>query len=184
MSNLHYFTISEIVHMENEVRRVSNLHVPQIKKLLRQYIGQQIQKQDNSLLKKIKDQIDAVLAPGRDTTIKPLRPGGYAKVNYIALETSAYSIWFKVSISFNGGKYADKPGQKSTYYCHYQEGADYIAGVRGGKLEEVYKDEELTPYNPEQEETNYKAALTAKTDFENALSKIRLPQIREIVKSV
>ena len=141
--------IRDNVFMENELRKVLAAETARLIPVLTKFIGQKILKADNSLCKKVSDALH--LEQGEK--ISPLKQGDFARVHWLHLDTTAYSLYLKAAVNFNGGSYDDK-----TYYCEYRDDSVYMGEIVNGALKSVYEpkitlvdaDTELTTYNTAQ----------------------------------
>ena len=154
------------VKMSNVAKKIANIEANKVALILTDYVGCKVQKADDSLVKKITDRLNF----DRDIEIEPLDRTGndYAKLHCVYIDTSAYSLYMKVSICYNGGSYEASP---STAYCYYEEFSTHIADVEGGMLKsiDVCRADIL---DADKQIKLFKAAYKAKEQYETARDKV------------
>lgn len=128
------------IHKENIARAVLNYISPMVYDKLKSYIGTQVLKQDLSLMKKIKDEVDSLLESeyvkeNINKLLKPFKEGDSAKIGYLYLRSGEYDLSLNLSICFNGGDYENKNDKQ---YCEYHEKIRYIFKIEKRILKENY----------------------------------------------
>ena len=152
------------VHAKNQLNSVLIEELKNIIPQLKKYEGQKIVNADGSFCKK--------------TTINYLRKNpvpfenGFSANHITYLDITRSSVFLKVSICLNGGKYEDK-----TYYCIYCDTTVFICDLLKGNtpskildVEEIIKNNNLsTDINEEIEASKIQKCK----DLKNELDKIK-----------
>ena len=152
------------VHAKNQLNSVLIEELKNIIPQLKKYEGQKIVNANGSICKK--------------TPINYIRKNpvpfknGYSSNQLTYLDITWCSVWLKVSICLNGGKYED-----NTYYCIYCDSSVYICDLLKGNtpskildVEEIIKNNNLsTDINEEIEASKIQKCK----DLKNELNKIK-----------
>ena len=152
------------VHAKNQLNSVLIEELKNIIPQLKKYEGIKMLNADGRICKK--------------TPINYLRKepvpfeGGFASNHITYLDITGGSVWLKVAICLNGGKYEDK-----TYYCIYCDSSVYICDLLKGNtpskildVEEIIKNNNLsTDINEEIEASKIQKCK----DLKNELNKIK-----------
>jgi hypothetical protein len=159
-------SLKNVIHRENEVRRVLNEVAPLLIEPLRDFVGQKIIKADESIVKKYDDKIGFLVSMRDNIKIKPMDEFEHASISSIYVVSNRYNMRVEVSISF----------QDSEHTCCYAKGNVYIGDVRNslmgkagdGDLEKVHDFTPLEKLSAAQEWKKYEKAANAKDAMETA----------------
>ena len=152
------------VHAKNQLNSIVIEELKNIIPQLKKYEGQKIVNSDGSICKK--------------TPINYIRKNpvpfenGYSSNQLTYLDFIGSSVWLKVSICLNGGKYEDE-----TYYCIYCDTTVFICDLLKGNtpskildVEEIIKNNNLsTDINEEIEASKIQKCK----DLKNELNKLK-----------
>lgn len=164
--------IKHKVHFENECRKILNIEGPRMVKLFKEFEGQKLLKVTGELLQKVKDEIKFP-----EYAVTPLKKGDWAKVHWLSIKSTGYSITLELSLCFNGGHYQhDVTAQEyrdNPYYCEYYESVRYIASLQNGVLVKVEEDVVALPLlNVKEQIQYYEECKLAETNYKDARGKM------------
>jgi hypothetical protein len=115
--------IRQVVHYENETRRVLNVEAPRIAEIFREHVGCVIYKVNGTLRKVIADQIKFL-----DHNIEPLNTGDKASLR-IWFHTDAGSAYISTSISYSADENHSSYYEGSRYICDMKYGTGILSAV-------------------------------------------------------
>ena len=123
--------LKDKIFMENENIKVCNIFDKKIKEYFKKYLNEKVVKIDNSLIKKIHDDLEFKnIVNEKNYNVTPLKNGHSQLHIYVSYHYT--SLTATIKICFNGGTYEDK-----TYYCVYIERTVYIGKIEQGILKEI-----------------------------------------------
>lgn len=151
------------IQKENTIRKIRNIEAKRIREILLPFLGSKIRKADGYMVKKI----DGLLKFDREREIEPLTKSGYARLNCIYINLSEYSLYLKIDVCFNGGRYED-----NNYYCEYKHSAYYLGSIKNSMLTEIYDYEDMAMLDAKAQCKQYDKVQTLKTELETQKSKL------------
>jgi hypothetical protein len=158
------FTLQEKITMENNIRIFTGSQKKHLETVFCKYTGLKVLKADNTLIKKIKDELNI----DQTTKISSIRHGGFSSVSAF-IRVSYRTLWFSVSCCYNGGNYND-----DTYYCIYWKDEFYIGDVEeNGTLKNTnFQNWDLRLLDYKEQEKQYALVDQLKKQYETEREKI------------
>ena len=136
------------IQKENAIRKIANVEICRLQKILDPFIGCKVAKVDGEIVKKLKD----LLVFDKEYKIEPLTPGGFAKLRTSYVRLTTYSMMLHLDICYNGGSYDDTP---CTAYCEYKHNEYYLGDIRGGILDKLSTHNDAQMLNAKAERKQY-----------------------------
>jgi len=149
-------TIRERIHCENEARRLLAVAYRIGRDHFSGLTGKKVLRADGSLTKAASVNIEP-----DGWTVKPLREGETAEVQWCYLKSTAYAVWAEVSLCFHGGSYDNR-----SHYCHYVRASACVCDIQDGIAGKIYDHPNTAPFDADEQEAIYKNAWKLKEQYE------------------